>query len=47
MLYFCLVQIDDTIPLAIIASARNGCDATANICIILNLNLLGDVGKIY
>jgi hypothetical protein len=46
MLKCFLVQIDDTYPLAI-ASARNGSATPANLFVLLNLNLLGDVGNIY
>ncbi len=40
------MQIEDTNPLAI-ASARNGFAATANIVLLVNLNILGDVGNTY
>ncbi len=40
------MKIEDTNRLAI-ASARNGSVATANLVLLLNLILLGDVGNTY
>jgi hypothetical protein len=46
MLQICLMPIEDPNPLAI-ASARNGSIATANKALLLNLNILGDIGNTY